>query len=73
MLQEENEIVLDKVRCHCHWMFFIDNKLFYSVSHNNFCGLQLYRAEELREAAEARARELEKQVLIQLSLVVHLH
>lgn len=32
--------------------------------YNNLSGFQLHYAEEKRQAAEARARELEKQVLI---------
>lgn len=68
MLQEENENVLDKVRCLVIgiFFFFVNNKLSSSVIHiyNNCSGLQLHGAEGKREEAEARVRELEKQVLI---------
>jgi len=72
MLQEENEIVLEKVQRLFTKIIFHENKLLSSVFITVCSWLQLHRAEEMREAAEARARELEKQVLIQLLSLVYL-
>lgn len=46
----------------CDWILYCIIKLFTSVVHNNYSWLQLRRAEEKRVEAEARAKELEKQV-----------
>lgn len=63
MLQEENDIILDKVS----WFTFLNEKkevlrLCNFVDHNCWCNLQLRRTEEQREESEARVRLLEKQV-----------
>lgn len=49
------EIIFFHFKVLSYYLFFI---------YNNLSGFQLHYAEEKRQAAEARARELEKQVLI---------
>lgn len=69
MLQEENENILDKVSCYyflcksgvlsnCFSSILVYTHIKLIVK----CGFQLRVAEERREEADARARELEKQV-----------
>lgn len=60
MLQEENESILEKV-CFSKSEEILSCFLWHCATLFNFV-IQLRLAEERREEAEARARELEKQV-----------
>lgn len=61
MLQEENEIMHDKV-CSQSNMYIITTTWGEVFSNNVGIFIQLRHAEEKRKEAEARTRELEKQV-----------
>jgi hypothetical protein len=62
MLQEENEAILDKVCDPSRKIKILVRLVLWFLTFIPELSVQLRSAEEKREEAEARARELEKQV-----------